>query len=105
MPTYSFRDKKTGEITEEFMSIAQRETFLKKNKHLEAYIDGAAAFSYSGPGDALGKKTDGTWKEVLSKIAENHPTSSLANRVGNNESVKRKKSRELVDKYRRRTSK
>lgn len=103
MPTYSFRDKLTGEISEEWMTISQRESFLKKNKNLEAYIDGAAAFSYSGAGDSHGKKTDGTWKEVLSKIAEKHPTSDLANRVGNNESIKRKKSRELVEKHRNRT--
>ena len=31
MPTYNFRNKKTGEITEEFMSISAREAFLKKN--------------------------------------------------------------------------
>lgn len=103
MPTYSFRDKLTGEISEEWMNISQRESFLKKNKNLEPYIDGAAAFSYSSSGDSHGKKTDNTWKEVLSKIAEKHPTSDLANRVGNNESIKRKKSRELVEKHRNRT--
>ena len=102
MPTYNFRNKLTGEITEEWMSISQKESFLRKNKNLETYHDSAPAFSYSGPGDAAGKKTDNTWKEVLAKIGQNHPTSTLANRYGNNESIKRKKSREIVDKYRKR---
>lgn len=102
MPIYNFRDKITGEITEEWMSIAQRESFLKKNKNLEPYLDSAPGFSYSGAGDVDGKKTDNTWKEVLAKIGQNHPTSTLADRYGNGESIKRKKSRAVVEKHRKR---
>ena len=65
MPTYNFRNTKTGEIIEEFMSISAREDFLQNNPDLESYIESPPLFSYSGTGDLSGKKTDNTWKEVM----------------------------------------
>jgi hypothetical protein len=100
MPSYNFRNKKTGEVTEEWLSISQREEFLKNNKNLEPYIESAAAFSYASLGDAHGKRTDNTWKEVLSKISEAHPASELAKRVSTNKSIKRIKSEQVLAKYR-----
>ena len=35
MPTYSFRDKNTGECFDQFMSIAELDKFLEENTHLE----------------------------------------------------------------------
>jgi hypothetical protein len=78
MPTYTFRNKLTGEILEDWMTIAQRESFLKKNKDYEMYIETAPGLSYSGTGDIYGAKTDNTWKEVMAKIAEQNPRSPLA---------------------------
>ena len=99
MPTYSFRDKLTGEISEEWMSISQRESFIKKNKHLEPYIESAPEFTYTGSGDFVGKKTDNTWKEVMSKIAEAHPASPLAEKYGPRKTTKEVKTREVIDKH------
>ena len=100
MPSYNFRNKKTDEVTEEWMSITQREEFLKANKNLEPYIESAAAFSSSSIGDTLGARTDNTWKEVMSKIAEAHPASELAKRHSANKSIKRLQSEQVLAKYR-----
>ena len=99
MPTYNFRNKKTGEITEEFMSISAREAFLKKNKNLEPYIDEAPSFNYSTRGfRSTSEKTDNGFKEVLSKIAEKHPSSPLAAQHGK-KSIKDIKTREVINKH------
>lgn len=100
MPTYNFRNKKTGEITEEFMSISAREAFLKKNKNLEPYMDSAPSFNYSSGGfRGVTERTDNGFKEVLSKIAEKHPASDLANKYGPKKSIKEIKTREVIKKH------
>jgi hypothetical protein len=81
MPTYEFVNKKTKNIEEHSMSISAYDAFKANNPHLERYYSDAPLFSYSGTGDLAGKKTDNTWKEVMHKIAENHPRSQLADQV------------------------
>ena len=75
MPTYSFRNKDTGEIFDQVMRIAEREEFLEQNPHLETCITGAPAFT----GDHISavKKYDTGFKEVLQKIHERTPGSQL----------------------------
>jgi hypothetical protein len=74
-------NKKTKKIEEHTMSISVYDDFKNNNPHLERYHSSAPLFSYTGPGDMAGKKTDNTWKEVMHKIAEQNPRSPLANRV------------------------
>ena len=81
MPTYEFLNKKTGEIEEHIMSFKAYDDFVECNKHLQRYFSTAPMHSYSGIGDFAGKKTDNTWKEVMSKIAEQNPRSPLAEKV------------------------
>ena len=76
MPTYSFRDKNTGEIFDKFMKIAEKEQYLLCNPHLESAITGAPAFT----GDHIVIKKDTGFKEVLQKIHEKTPGSQL-NRI------------------------
>ena len=99
MPTYNFRDKLTGEITEEWMSIAKRDNYLKEHANLEAYISDAPGFCYTNSGDFAGKKTDNTWKEVMSKIAEKHPASKLAQDHGANKTIKQVQTEQVVKKH------
>ena len=75
MPTYSFRNKNTGEIFDRIMRIAERDDFLTQNPHLESVITGAPAFT----GDHISavKKYDSGFKEVLQKIHERTPGSQL----------------------------
>lgn len=64
------------------MKIAEYDQFKADNPHLERYIESPSAFSYTGPGDFDGKKSSAGWKEMLSKIAEQNPSSPLAERYG-----------------------
>lgn len=75
MPTYSFRNKQTGEIFDQVMRIAEREEFLEKNPHLETVITGAPAFT--GDHISVVKKHDTGFKEVLQRIHEKTPGSQL----------------------------
>ena len=47
MPTYSFKDKNTGETFDAFMSISELDTFLEENTHLEKLLS-APCFLGSG---------------------------------------------------------
>lgn len=82
VPKYLFRNIETNEFVEHSMKIAEYDQFKADNPHLERYIEGAAAFSYTGPGDFDGKKSNAGWKEMLSKIAAQNPSSPLAERYG-----------------------
>ncbi len=75
MPTYSFRNKDTGEIFDKILRLADRDEFLTQNPHLESVITGAPAFT----GDHINavKKYDTGFKEVLQKIHERTPGSQL----------------------------
>ena len=73
MPTYEFRNKDTGEVTELFMKISDREQYLKDNPHLEQTMTQAPAFA----GDHITIKKDTGFKEVLQKIHEKTPGSQL----------------------------
>ena len=73
MPTYSFRNKDTGEIHDEFMSIAAREQYLLDNPQLESIITSAPAFA----GDHITIKKDTGFKEVLQRIHSLTPGSQL----------------------------
>jgi hypothetical protein len=75
MPTYSFRDKTTGEVFDKSMRMAEREEYLDQNPNLETIITGAPAFT----GDHISavKKHDTGFKEVLQRIHEKTPGSQL----------------------------
>jgi len=79
MPNYSFRNKETGEEWEEFMGISEADQFLENNPHVERFVSRAPGL-VGGTGDRT--KTDGGFKEVLSKIAEANPNSALASDYG-----------------------
>ena len=73
MPTYEFRNKQTGEVTEAFMSMSSREQYLTDNPHLEQTMTSAPAFT----GDHITIKKDTGFKEVLQRIHEKTPGSQL----------------------------
>ena len=77
MPSYTFRDKKTEETWTDLMTISEMEEYLNKNK------------------------TDSGWKDQLSRIAERHPESPLADRYGN-KSHKALKTKSVLEKHRKR---
>lgn len=73
MPTYSFRDKNTGEIHDKWLSMDAREQYLLENPHLEQTLTQAPAFV----GDHVTVKKDTGFKEVLQKIHSRAPGSQL----------------------------
>ncbi len=79
MPTYEFRNKKTGKTFEEFMSMSQREEYLKDNPHIESIILTAPAIS----GDSVGlgfRKNDAGFNELMNRIGKANPGSAVADR-------------------------
>ena len=79
MPVYTFFNKKTKKEYDDMMSISEMEEYLQKNPHITQVIKGLNIVrGVSG----LTQKTDSGWKENLSRIAEAHPQSALADRYG-----------------------
>ena len=99
MPTYTFENTKTGKVYNEYMSISERETYLEQNPHIKQLINKINIVSGTG-----GIKTDSGWKENMSRIAEAHPTSPLAQRYGKR-SIKQVKTEQVIKKHRKRRGK
>ena len=95
MPNYNFKNKKTGEEWEEFFTISGKEQFLKDNADI---IQTPSTFNMvGGTGDRI--KNDAGWKENLSRIAEAHPGSPLAERHGKS-SIKDINTKRVLKKHR-----
>ena len=79
MPSYTFENKKTGKVWTDIMTIDEMEKYLNKNKNVRQIITsvnivaGVSGMSY---------RSDKGWNETLSKIAEKHPQSKLAQDMG-----------------------
>jgi len=91
MPNYDFLNTQTGEQFTERMSMDERELFLTNNPHIQQLLTRMNMFS--------GKpKTDDGWKENLSRIAEAHPQSALAEQQGGRSSTQ-SKVQSVLDKH------
>lgn len=78
MPTYTFRNKETGEVFDKLMKWDDRVKYLEENPNLETII-GAPAM---GDPVRLGiKKNDDGFREVLSKIGAANYKSNLKNKL------------------------
>ena len=99
MPIYTFENIKTGKVHDDMMSIAEKETFLKKNKHIKQRL--TSLNISSGVRGMGGMKNDGGWKDNLSRIADAHPNSALAQQH-KKRSIKEVKTQQVVEKHRRR---
>ena len=95
MPIYTFYNKRTKKEYDDMMSISEMEVYLKKNKHITQVIKGINIVS------GTGIKQDGGWKDNLSRIAEAHPNSALADRYGK-KSTKEIKTKQVLAKHSRR---
>ena len=92
MPTYLFYNSETDEEFEDCISIAKKQELLEKNPHIRQRPTGFCLVSSVG---SIDSKTDDTWKEVLSKVAEAHPESELGKRYGK-PSHTRVKTRDII---------
>ena len=101
MPIYTFINTKTGKEFDDMMSIADMEEYLAKNKHIKQTL---TSINSVGGIQGITHKTDGGWAENMSRIAEAHPTSPLADRYGK-KSIKQVKTRDVIKKHRNRKKK
>ena len=79
MPTYRFKDNYTGEIWEELMTISEMEELIKSDT---IELLPPTQMNIVSSVGSIDSKTDSGFKEVLSKAAEAHPNSPLAERYG-----------------------
>lgn len=93
MPTYTFQNTDTGEVFDKVLRISEKDNFLKDNPNLKSVVTGINIVA--GVGRVKG---DSGWKENLSRIAEAHPRSALADRHGN-KSIKDIKTKQVVEKH------
>ena len=80
------------------MTISEKETFLKKNKHIKQRL---TAINIVGGIQGITHKTDGGWNDNLQRIADAHPTSALADRY-KKKSIKEVKTQQVLAKHRKR---
>ena len=95
MPTYDFLNTNTNKMEELFMSISEMEEYVKENPHIQ--IAPAAPAIVSGVN--IEQKMDTGWKETLQKISEAHPNSALADKYGNNKTLKQKKGERVYQEH------
>jgi hypothetical protein len=95
LPTFRFLNTETGEEFEDFLSNSRKEELLEKNPHITQMPSAFAIASMTGN---YYSKTDDTWKEVLSKVAEAHPDSPVADRYGK-KSIKQIKTQQVIQKH------
>ena len=98
MPTYTFFNKRTRKEFTEMMSISEMEEYLEKNHHISQVI---VPINIVAGVSGLTHKNDQGWKENMSRIAEAHPTSPLADRYGK-KSIKQIRTQQALKKNKQR---
>ena len=98
MPVYIFKNNKTNEVYEKFLSMSEREEYLKDNPDINQVP--TAPNIVAGVG---GIRKDAGFNEVLSKVSEAHPTSALA-RQHSKRTIKEVKTENAIKKHRKRAN-
>ena len=76
MPTYTIKNKTTGEIFEtDIIKYSELEKILAEDNNLELQLN--APKIISGHGSLQGRLTDDTWKDKLKQIKKNNPGSNI----------------------------
>lgn len=77
MPTYTFKNKETDEVTERIMKMSEFDSFRLDNPFLETVISGGSLCDTLRLGDGLLKGKNAGFKEVLQKIDQRTAGSCL----------------------------
>lgn len=96
MPTYSFLDTNTETTFDVFLKISELDEFKKINPQYQQIIESPNIVS--GISCSKNHRVPNGFKDVLSKVADAHPASELANRVGK-KSIKQLKTERIVNEY------
>ena len=95
MPTYSFINQATGEVEDHYMKISELDDFKTTNPHLDQMI---TAPNIVGGVSLRDKQSDG-FKEVMSKIGEKSPGSSVDQQY-NRKTIKQSQTENILAKHR-----
>ena len=98
MPIYSFENIKTGKEYTEQMSMSELDNYLLNNKNVRQVF---TTLNIVGGVAGLTHKPDSGFKDVVQKIAEKHPSSPLAQKY-KKKSIKEIKTKQVIDKHRKR---
>ena len=77
MPIYQYKNEKTGEVSDKFMSISDMEQFEIDNPHMKKMIQPVAF------GDAMRmgvKKTDDSVNDLMKRIKKHNAGSTIKTR-------------------------
>ena len=73
MPTYNFRDKESGTVFQEFMKIAELDSYLEKNPTLETVPASPSIIS----GRTGAYKPDDTFRDMLRTMKKTNKGSNI----------------------------
>jgi len=73
MPTYDFKNKDTGEVTELVMSISKMEQYKKDNPNMQMIISTPKQNLITGKDGSVLKQAGDGWKEVQDRIKSGMP--------------------------------
>jgi len=96
MPTYDILNTETNEVEEVFMTISEKEKYLKDNPHMKQHYTKVAGI-VSGTISA-GNVDNHGFKEVLQKVGEAHPGSEVQ-KQHTRRTAKEIKTREIIKKH------
>ena len=103
MPTYTFYDEASGIEWDEFLSMAEREKFLKEISQITQVIVPVAIVGDHVMG--VGPKVDGGFTENMQRIAGAHPGSPLADKFGGSTQTHQEiKTRDAIDKHKKKVA-
>jgi hypothetical protein len=104
-----FTEVPIGTVLEFNLKISDYDRFVERFPMLERYIGTPPAVTFEGRtyggGHGIETKQPEGFKEVLAKIGEHHPASPLADRYRKNKSIKEIKTKQAVEKSRKKTAK
>lgn len=95
MPFYTFENKKTGKEFTEEMPMSEIEKYLAKNKDIRQVF---TKLNIVGGVSGVSYKKDNGWNEMMSKVAEAHPRSELAQQYGKKD-IKQSKTERVLKKH------
>jgi len=96
MPTYTFRNKTTNEQFDIFIKMINLDQYKLDNPDQEQII--GTPNIVSGITNSKNHKVPSGFKDVLSKVAEAHPTSEVGKTYGN-KTAKQIKTEQIVAKH------
>ena len=82
MPTYTFKNKETGEIVEKVMKISEYDTFMSSNPHFERYHESTGVAIVDPASVGLLKPPSDFQKYVIDGIQRINPGASRGSKYG-----------------------